>query len=278
MERVDGRGRDLRVDARGAHAERRVHGVVVAVDQVMGGAGMLRVLREDLLLDGRGLHVGLHVALVLAGAEERETVERGGVEVIRVFLVQAPHRIGVGAVAIRLLALRVELLDGFEIHLLAVGRRPGEPLGLRRREALQRLHRGFTVALHPERVIVRHRLAPVRHGEAGVRLLRRPKLVGRIRVLEAVQEKQALQEVRHRGGRPRCGKVGMPELGRLCAESRPRQECCQRGRGRVSRSHPGLPRRKITLLAKNFRAGSVDPGGTRSTHGGKETKRCGTCF
>ncbi len=213
---------DRRIHARRAHPEGRVHRVVVAVDQVVRGARMLRVPREDVLDHRRGPDVRRDVPAVFAGPQNRQPVERGRVEVVRIALVQALHCLRVGAVAVGLLAVRVELLDRGQIHLLALGRRLRQPPGLRGREALERLARGVAVALLPERVVVRHGLAPVRHREPRIRRLCLAEFLGGVGVLEAVEQQDPPQKGGLRRGRAGRRELGPPERGLLAGGHRRR--------------------------------------------------------
>src|SRR6266478_5967854 len=65
---VAGVGGKLRVVPCGAQAERRVDGVVIAVNEVVNYAGMTRVLRKNFFQDGGCAHVGGEVAAMFGGA------------------------------------------------------------------------------------------------------------------------------------------------------------------------------------------------------------------
>ena len=162
-----GRRRDLRVHAGRAHAERRVDGIVVGVDQVVGGAGVLRVLREDLLHDRRGPHVGRRRRACPrtsrgAPARRRLAASRSSGN----SSCEPAHRLGVSAVAVRLFAVArrgPRRRPGTSSRARSAPSRGAPPrVGASRASAFAR---GVAVLLHPERMVVRHRLAPVRHGE-----------------------------------------------------------------------------------------------------------------
>src|SRR5690606_41568996 len=70
---------------------------------------------------------------------------------------------------------------------------------------------GGAVLLHPDRVVVRHGLAPVGHGEVGVEALRLAEGVAGLVVLEGVEEQEAAEERRLglRGAGVR--EIGFPE-------------------------------------------------------------------
>ena len=114
-------------------------------------------------------------------------------------------RVGLGSVA-------VEDLGGGEPGLFA--RRPGLrlPLGGRGTEAREHGARGRHVLLVPDAVRVRHRLAPVREGEAGVRLLRLAERGGGVVELEAVEELHPAKEGGLRGLVAGVGKDDDAEL------------------------------------------------------------------
>ena len=68
----------------------------------------------------------------------------------------------------------------------AVGRLP--------RHLLERGAAAVEVDLVPDRMVVRHRLAPVSHGKARLDLLRRAEFLRRIFELEAVEKQRPPQE------------------------------------------------------------------------------------
>ena len=95
---------------------------------------------------------------------------------------------------------------------------------------------GIAVLLHPDRVVVRERLAPVRHREVRVEALRLLEGLAGVLVLEAVEHEEAAQERLLRLGRARVG-----ELGRTVAGLRERGGREDNGeeqeRGQAERSH-----------------------------------------
>ena len=73
--------------------------------------------------------------------------------------------------------------------------------------------RGFLrVLLRLERMVVAERLAPVRHREVGLRLLRELELGDRLLPAEAVKNRDAAQEVLLRGRRAGCRKRQGPDV------------------------------------------------------------------
>src|SRR5262245_30530659 len=93
--------------------------------------------REDLFEERRRAHVRGEVAALVRGAEQRERVEGGGVDVVRVARVDGCHGRGVVEVALLLRALAVEDLDGVQVRLLARGGRLRRALGGGGRESRQ---------------------------------------------------------------------------------------------------------------------------------------------
>ena len=81
---VAGVGRNVGVEPRGPHAQRRVIRIVVAVDQVVQHAGVALVGREHLLQQARRAHVERHVAALVRQAQDRQGVEGAGVDVVGV--------------------------------------------------------------------------------------------------------------------------------------------------------------------------------------------------
>ena len=121
--RVRRRRRDLRVLVRHRHALARERREIVAVDEVMRDAGMLRILLVERLEDADRLQQRRHV-LVVEGLVERERVEHLRLDVVRVLLRQRRHRLLVvpGArVLVDLVEVPVELLDRRQPVALALG-------------------------------------------------------------------------------------------------------------------------------------------------------------
>ena len=259
---VDRRGSDRGVDAGRSHTEGGVHRIVVTVNQVVRGAGMLRILREDLLDHRRGLHVGRGVPMVLAGAEQGEPVEGRRVEIVRVLLVQPPHRLRIRPVALGLRALGVERLDGIQVQLFALRGRFRETPLRRRRQPVESLDGRVAVALHPERVVVRHGLAPVGHGEARVFLLGFSKRFRGVCVFETVKEQDAPEEVRHRRRRAGGRKIDPAEGAFLGRRGSRRREAENRRENRGTSANA----RHRTLPSQNTPSARVKklPGRCRS--------------
>ena len=113
---------------------------------------------------------------------------------------RAVHRVGVGEVARLLVAVAVEDFDRAQVVLLTLGLRFREPRLRRGAEPLQNRARRGGVLFHPDGMGVRHRLAPVRHGEARIGLLRLAEELGRRPVLEVVELREAGEEILLRRG------------------------------------------------------------------------------
>ena len=167
---------ELRVDACGTEAERRVDGVVIAVDEVVNDAGMTRMLWEGFFEDCGGAHVSGKVAAAFRAGEDRERVEGGGIDVVGIILVEVGHGGCIFLVAIFFAAFAVENLDGGEILLFA--RRGG--FGLAGfgsgGEFLQNFAGGVEILIVPDTVIFGHGFTPVSHGEVGVDFLGAAKM------------------------------------------------------------------------------------------------------
>ena len=165
------------------------------MNQIVRGPGMAGILVEHFLDDRRRSHVGSGVAAVVTGAEQRQGVKGGRVEIVGIGLHQALRRLGVGEIARQLLAVAVEDLDRFEVGLLARCGRRGAPRFGSRRQLPERLTGGVQILLVPQRVIVGHRFAPGGHCEAGLDLARFLKSLARVDVLEAVQRQEPFEEL-----------------------------------------------------------------------------------
>ena len=145
-----------------------MHRVIIGVDQVVGGSGMIRMVTKDLFADGSGPHVERHIPSWVAHAKERQGVESLRLDILRVFRRQACHRPRVQGVALVLVTLPIERFHRSEPATFPLGLclcPPGVRSGP---EPGQRRNRLVPVLLLPDRVIVSHGLAPVGHGESGL--------------------------------------------------------------------------------------------------------------
>jgi hypothetical protein len=141
------------------------------------------------------------VAPIVRRAEKRQRVERGSVRIVRIGAMELRHRIRVREVAGLLVGVAVEDLDGTDVRLFPRCSAAGEARLARRRQPRQGFARGAAVLLHPHRMVVGHRLAPIGHREAGIDLLRPAKEFGSSGVLEIVKLGKTGEETLLRGGR-----------------------------------------------------------------------------
>ena len=212
---VCGVGSDLGVRAGRGQTEGRVDRVVVAVDQQVRGARVVRIVAEHRRDDGRSLQVRRNVPHTLTQAQERCRVEYLCLAVGREARHQALHGARVGRVAPGLGTVAVQDLDGIQIRSLPGRGSLGAPGLARRAQTKQARARGVHVLLVPEGMGVRQRLAPIRQGEPGIDALCLPEGARGVLVLEAVQQKHAADERGLSGGRARRGKINRPEALRL---------------------------------------------------------------
>ena len=174
-----------------------------------------RIFLKDLRGDGRRPHVDSEVTTVVRCAEQRQSVKGRDVVVVGILLVHPPHGVAVGEITAVLVALAVQRLDGGEpiAFLVAAGFR--RALRRRWRQPAEGGECCVAVLLLPDRVVVRHRLAPVGHGESGVGALGLAEGLAGGFVLEAVHEQNAVDEVLLRRRRPGGREVDGAELGLL---------------------------------------------------------------
>ena len=170
--RVTRRRRDLRVDARGAKAERRVDRIVVRVNEVVRKARMIRMRGKNRFENCGRPHIDGEVAAVMRGSQQRQRIKCRRIHVVRILSRQARQRLGKREVAAVLVAVAVQDFDGAHVIPLALGLRFRHPRIGRRCKPCEGCERRVAVLLHPHRVRVGHRFAPVGHGEVGVELLR----------------------------------------------------------------------------------------------------------
>ena len=208
--------RDAGVTPGDRHAQGCEHRVVIGMDQVMGRPGMGRIAAKHRLADRRRAHRRAEISRASRpDGQQRQGMQRGGVEVVRIALLHPRHRRLVCLVACRPGALAVQRFDRGEVSALARCLAAGDSGLGGTRQAQKRGSGGGGIVLAPERMIVGQRLAPVRHGERRVQPLRLPKGVGRVIVLEAVQEREPAEECRLRLGGAGCGEGDAAQARRL---------------------------------------------------------------
>ena len=189
-------GRDRRVGPCSRQTQRRVIRVVEGVDDEMRGARMLGVLLKHTLGD-RGRERLTPEARVARphGSEQRQGVEDGDLVVVRPLRGHARHGLRVGGVTRELVARReIENLHRLEERFFLRKLRLCHTALVRRIEAIEDSLRGLHVLLRPKGVVVAHRLAPVRHRERWIHLLRLLERDSRLVELKAVERLDARQE------------------------------------------------------------------------------------
>ena len=164
-----------------------------------------------------------HVAVQPVDAQQRQRVEGRDLGIVGIGIVQVAHRLHVLEAALGVVAVPPEDLDRAHEPLLPLGRRLGDALLGCRRQALQRLPRLGRVHVGDQRMVVGERFAPVGQREVGIDRLGRVELLARLLPAEAVQDRDAAQEMvlrlaGRRGGegddadfvelRLRCGRSG----------------------------------------------------------------------
>src|SRR5207248_11435122 len=113
-----------------------------------------------------------------------------------------------------LVAGAVQRLERFDEHAFLARRLFRRPGRSRRRELLHRAARRREILLGPERMIEAHRLAPIREGEVGIRLLSLLKRFSRDIEFEVEESLDAREKRRLRGGFRRRRKMNCAKLGR----------------------------------------------------------------
>ena len=202
-------GREPCERARGREREVRVLRVVVVVHQIVQRASMLRIRSQYAVEDRRDTRLRVAagerraVAFVGVGradqtarhrAEQGERVQRGDIGIVGLPRVQLAHGVRVVAAARLGVAVAEQAFDRAEPRLLlrASGLRTAR--GRRGAEPGQRQPRGFEVLVAPQRLVVGHRLAPVRHDEAGIELTSLSKSLVRVLVLELMERSESAPE------------------------------------------------------------------------------------
>ena len=206
------RGRGPGIAASGDQPTARQGRIVVAVDDVVRGAGVLRLLREDPFEDRARLElVGVGLVGGRCGRVERQRVEDGGFPIVGIAAGQPLHGLLVGGrprAVIERVGVAIVRRDGRDVLLLPRGRdqparlldRVGAPVQHRRARRL------------PERMVDAHRDAPVAHRARGVRGRDRGEGLLRLLVPERVQQRDRALEVGPNRGRAGDGEANGPEL------------------------------------------------------------------
>src|SRR5215207_7811451 len=186
---------------------------IVAVDQVVDDARMIRLLRPGTLKDCRRLP---EVRVGLVGGRPRRNkykrVEYGCFFVCRKALVHLFHAVAVCERArsmVVLIAVTVEPCDCLQVGLLAIRRgRRSEPLLDGLKAGFQR-RRAWRI---PQRVPLTHGGAPVCHRATGLRVGDRRELLQRLLVPKRMQGPDGVVETALTLGRARDGEVYLAHL------------------------------------------------------------------
>jgi hypothetical protein len=127
---------------------------------------MIGLSGEELLKNCGGLFaVGEALVVVRLGGEQRERVERGGLVIVGIGLVDLLHRVGIGFSAggvVELLRVGVERYDGGDVGLLARGGLLGQLPG--RVHFVQPARNDLGIRLVPQLMPDAHGDSPMRHG------------------------------------------------------------------------------------------------------------------
>src|SRR5215208_1827623 len=129
-------------------------GIVVRVDDVMRGAGMIRIFPEDSLSYRSRAQIGRHISNTLVQPKKRERIKRLSFHVGRIVPGHAFHRGGIERVPAKLRPFTVKNLDSIQICLLSGGGSPSLPGLTGRSEPRQDLARRRYVLLVPYRMVV----------------------------------------------------------------------------------------------------------------------------
>ena len=218
--RMTGIGRNLRIDARGAQSERRMDRVIVAMNQVVDHAGMVRMLSENLFEHRSRAHIGGKIASVLGGPQRRKRVEGSPIHIFRKFAVDFGEQGLVLPGAFFLCSVAEEDFCAAQIEFFPLRGGFGKPSFRRGCQALEDLAGVGDIFLVPYRMILRHGFTPKGHDEVRCGLLSLAEVFGGILVFEVVELSQAEKEVCLRGRRTRIRKCHFAEV--LLSQSRRR--------------------------------------------------------
>ena len=155
---------------------------------------MIRVRGKSGLEDRRRLLVDRGVPPFVGRSQERQGKERRRVHVVGKGRVEPAHLGEVLNVALGLRAGAEEGLDRAQVGALAFGPTPGDSRRRVRAEALQNPSGAPEILFHPDRMVLRHRLAPERQGKFRIQLLRLAKRPRGVVVLEVVELSQSVEE------------------------------------------------------------------------------------
>ncbi len=183
-------GRHLRIAIRRAPRQMRVKGIVVGMYRVVQGPGMPRVLVQHRSRDPGTPLISLVIPAYSHRPQYRQGVKGRHLLVFRKTLVKSRHPIAVRQVPLMLVSLAVQQLHCLHQSPLHFVVTTGLPLLRRRPQSRQYSPRGIRVLTPPQRMIVRHRLTPIRHSHTAVGTLRRAKSLRSIPILKTVKQQQ----------------------------------------------------------------------------------------
>ena len=247
VQRVARRRRERRVDPRRPESQPIVHAIVEGMKRVVRGSRVLGVLRQDAGRERSSLQRDLRVPCVLGdGREQGQRVERRGFVVVGVVAGQRRHAVCVRLQPGRTRAVTEQSFDGVEVRLLARRWRPGRAKRPVRSEPTQDRAGARHVFVVPERLAVRERFAPERHGKARRQTLRLAERRDGFVVLEVVEPEHAALERGLRRNGARGGKCDPSEAGvlrgSLREQRRRRQQTGDGSSGQTGRHRLRIPR------------------------------------
>ena len=220
-------GRNFGVNVRGAQTQRRMHGVVVAVNIVMQHAGVSRRPVHQCLGNGAGLHELIEIPPVMAGSQYRQGIQRTGIHVLRPGLADRFQRRAVGVIPFPAIPFTKQDVHRTDIRFFAFSLRFVHPFPGSRRQLFQHGPGRGQVLLVPQRMFMGQRLTPVGHDKVRVHLPRLPERLPGILVFKIMQHHQAADK---HGMRPRVAtgmKIRRAVLLRVGRSGENRCEDCQ---------------------------------------------------
>ena len=220
---VRDRRRDLRVAACGVERQRSMDRIVEGVNRVVRRSRVVRVLVEHLHRDGARPHLEPQrlIAECARSGQHRKRIERGHLVIVGVARIEPCHGLHVANPSFVVGApLAPQRLDRFEEALLPVGRCLGGPRGTGRSEACEHRARILFIEIGPtpeQWVVVAQGFAPVGEGEVRFDGLGGLELLDGLLPAEAVEDRDAAQEMRlgflRSGGRRKVERPDLRELG-----------------------------------------------------------------
>jgi hypothetical protein len=202
---------DFRVAPRGRQRENRKLGRIVAVDQVVNDARMVRLLRQDTVQDlGRLLLAGIGLVGRRRSCDQRERVEDGGFAVFRITGRESLRGITPGERAVamgRFIVILIEHFDNGDVIAFTL-RFSSNRVGVFDRAApfCQIGHRGR----RPQGMVKTHSDSPVRHRASRIDTDYMGECLFRFVVPERVEKGDAAPELPCASGVHDTGKFTSP--------------------------------------------------------------------